>query len=248
MRWGLTIHSVTYMLYTSIWSTLDLVFPPTCGGCGKAGVRWCQDCKSRVTAIRAPLCQVCGIPVRSAGTCAVCQEDPPRYSVLRSWSAFDGPVRNALHRLKYRRDIGLGDSLAGQMVGFVRGLAWPIDMVVPIPLGRKRLQERGYNQVGLIARPLAMALGMEYAPYGLARRRETRSQVGLGREERRENVQAAFVAGAHAKGKTVLVIDDVATTGSTLSSGAEALFSSGAKDVYAVTVARALPEHSLVNA
>jgi ComF family protein len=153
-----------------------------------------------------------------------------------------------MHRLKYRRDIGLGDSLAAQMAEFVRGLNWPIDMVVPIPLGRKRLKERGYNQVGLIARPLAMALGLDYTPHELARKRETRSQVGLSKEARRENVRDAFVAGARVKGKTVLVMDDVATTGSTLSAGAEAFFSSGAKNVYALTVARALPRHGLVNA
>jgi ComF family protein len=121
-------------------------------------------------------------------------------------------------------------------------------MVVPIPLGKKRLRERGYNQVGLIARPLAMALGLEYAPQVLARRRETRSQVGLNKDARRDNVRDAFVAGARVKGKTVLVMDDVATTGSTLSAGAEALYLSGAKDVYALTVARALTRHGLVNA
>ncbi|MEW6403249.1 MAG: ComF family protein [Chloroflexota bacterium] len=157
-------------------------------------------------------------------------------------------MRGALHRLKYRRDVGLGDALAAQMADFVRGLGWPIEMVVPIPLGRKRLKERGYNQVGLIARPLAMSLGMEYAPQELARRRETRSQVGLNKDARRENVREAFVAGARVKGKTILVMDDVATTGSTLSAGAEALFLSGAKDVYALTVARALTRHGLVNA
>jgi ComF family protein len=168
--------------------------------------------------------------------------------LLRSWAVFDDPVQEALHRLKYRRDVGLGDSLAEQMVDFVSGLRWPIDLIAPIPLGRKRLKERGYNQVGLVARPLAMALGLQYAPRALARRRETRSQVGLNKDARRENVRDAFVAGARVKGRTVLVMDDVATTGSTLSAGAEALFSAGAEDVYALTVARALTRHGLVNA
>ena len=160
---------------------------------------------------------------------------------------FADPVQEALHRLKYRRDVGLGDSLAEHMTRYVAGLNWPIDVIIPMPLGRRRLRERGYNQAGLIARPLAMALGLEYAPRELSRRRETRSQVGLSQQERRENVRDAFVADRRVTGKTVLVVDDVATTGSTLSSSAEALFLSGAKDVYALTVARALPRHGLVN-
>lgn len=238
--------SFSYSLYRSLWSGLDLIFPPTCGGCKRPGSRWCADCQQRVSVINGPLCEICGVPENVSRICTVCDKEKPRYSALRSWAVFADPVQEALHRLKYRRDIGLGDSLAAHMVDFVRGLDWPIDMVVPVPLGRKRLNERGYNQVGLIARPLAMALGLEYAPHELARRRETRSQVGLSKQARRENVQDAFVAGKRVKGKTILVVDDVATTGSTLSSGADACFSSGAKDVYGLTVARALPQHGLV--
>lgn len=240
--------SLTYGIYRSLWAGLDLIFPPACGGCGKPGARWCNECQARVVTVQAPLCAYCGIPLNSSGICPTCQKVKPKFSALRSWAVFTDPLKEALHRLKYRGDVGLGDSLAAQMLGFVRGLDWPIDMVVPIPLGKKRLYERGYNQVGLIARPLAMSLGFEYSPHELVRRRETRSQVGLSREARRENVREAFAAGPLAKGKTVLVMDDVATTGSTLSSGAEALFLSGAKDVYALTVARALPQHGLVDA
>ncbi|MDP2777980.1 MAG: ComF family protein [Anaerolineales bacterium] len=147
--------------------------------------------------------------------------------------------------MKYRRDISMGDSLASQMVTFVKDLNWQIDLIVPIPLGRQRFKERGYNQVGMIAKPLALALNLRYAPNELLRRKETRSQVGLTKVERKANVQNAFQAGVGVIGKSILVMDDVSTTGSTLSSGAEALYSSGAKDVYALTVARALPHHGL---
>lgn len=198
--------------------------------------------------MQEPLCQVCGVPQQVSEVCQVCASHRPRFTALRAWAVFDDPVQEALHRLKYRRDIGLGDSLASQMIDFVRGLGWQIDMIVPIPLGIKRQKERGYNQVALVARPLAIALGLEYAPQVLTRRRETRSQVGLSKDARRENVHGVFEAGVHVNGKTVLVMDDVATTGSTLSAGAEALFSSGAKDVYALTVARALPRHGLAKA
>jgi ComF family protein len=139
----------------------------------------------------------------------------------------------------------MGDALAAQMTSFVMDLDWQIDMVVPIPLGQKRMKERGYNQVAMIAKPLAMALEIHYAPRELMRNNETRSQVGLSREERRVNVKEAFHAGTGAIGKNVLVMDDVSTTGSTLSAAAMALYAVGAKEVYALTVARALPHHGL---
>jgi len=100
----------------------------------------------------------------------------------------------------------------------------------------------------MIAKPLALALGMRYAPDGLMRRKETRSQVGLTKVERKANVQNAFQAGVGMNGKSILIMDDVSTTGSTLSAGAEALYSAGATDVYALTVARALPQHGLEHA
>lgn len=238
----------SYTLYRSFWSALDLLFPPSCGGCGKIGFRWCVDCQKRVHVLNGTLCEVCGLPLDKAGTCDTCRADRPHFRALRAWAVFDNPVQTALHKLKYRRDISLGDSLASQMLPFVKELNWPIDMIVPIPLGKKRSRERGYNQVGMIAKPLAMALGVKYAPNELIRSKETRSQVGLTKAERKLNVQEAFQAGVGVKEKTLLVMDDVSTTGSTLSSSAKALYLSGAKDVYALTVARALPHHGLKNA
>jgi competence protein ComFC len=238
----------SYTLYRSVWNALDLFFPPACGGCGEVGSRWCMDCQKRVKILSGTLCDVCGLPLVKAGICDTCRADRPQFLALRAWAVFENPVQTALHKLKYRRDMSMGDSLASQMLSFVRELNWPIDMIVPIPLGKQRRKERGYNQVGMIAVPLAMALNVEYAPKELMRRKETRTQVGLTKVERRENVQDAFQAGAGVKNKTILVMDDVSTTGSTLSSGAKALYSSGAKDVYALTVARALPHHGLKHA
>jgi ComF family protein len=166
--------------------------------------------------------------------------------MLRSWAIFEDPVRGALHRLKYRRDIGLGEAISSQMSDFVTQLAWPIDALIPIPLGKKRLKERGYNQVAMVALPLSMQLGLDYYPNLLNRARETRSQVGLSAAERQDNVKEAFDADdTKVAGQTILLMDDVSTTVATLSSAAEALYASGARDVYAITVARALPHHSL---
>ena len=116
--------------------------------------------------------------------------------------------------MKYRHNIGLGESISVQMSDFVHSLGWPIEIMMPVPLGKKRLKERGYNQVGLVARPLAYRLGLRYEPEALWKARETRSQVGLTLTQRRKNVQAAYQADPKiVMGKSTLIMDDVATTG-----------------------------------
>jgi ComF family protein len=166
---------------------------------------------------------------------------------MRSWAVFDSPIQNALHTLKYRRNIaGFGDSLALQMVEFVRALRWNADTLIPVPLSRKRLKERGYNQVAMVARPLAYELGLMYAPQALQKTRETRTQVGLNARQRRENVSQVYQADPSVvKRKSVLLMDDVSTTGSTIAACTEALLSAGAREVYAITIARALSHHDL---
>jgi len=238
---------LTYAAYHWLWSGLDLLLPPNCSGCGRPGYRWCPECNRQVEHPAVPLCQICGIPLEGrAGLCEDCRNAPPHYGALRSWSLFEGPVRKALHRLKYRRDLGLGEALAPHLCRFIEELCWPLTLVVPVPLGRKRISERGYNQVSLIARPLSMAMRISYAAQALVRSRETRSQVGLTRAERRLNVRDAFQAKtSRVQGQVVLLVDDIATTGSTLSSCAAALYAAGARDVFAFTVSRAMPKHGL---
>ena len=148
--------------------------------------------------------------------------------------------------MKYRRNIGLGEAIALQMSDFVRSLNWQLDVLISVPLGKKRLKERGYNQVALVARPLAYQLNLRYELDALWKTRETRSQVGLTISQRSENVQNAYQADSKVvKDKSVLIMDDVATTGSTISACTTALHSAGAQEVYVLTIARALPHHSL---
>jgi ComF family protein len=142
--------------------------------------------------------------------------------------------------------MALGDALARPLADFCRHLNWPVEVVVPVPLGKKRLQERGYNQVGLIALPLAAFNHLQYTPQALFRVRETKSQVGLSPLERQENMRGAFCADPRrVRGRIVLLMDDVATTCATLSAGAQALLAAGASAVYALTLARASPHHGL---
>ena len=153
---------------------------------------------------------------------------------------FAHPTRRALHELKYRRDMGLAEALVPQLAAFASGLEWGVDIMIPVPLGKMRQRERGYNQAGLISWPLSLALNIVHAPGALRRKRETPSQVGLSRQERHANVRGAFVAASRlVGGRSVMLLDDVATTGATLSSCAEALLAAGARDVFALTVARA---------
>lgn len=148
--------------------------------------------------------------------------------------------------MKYRGNLVFGEEIAIQMADFVRSLCWPVEVMIPVPLGKKRLKERGYNQVALVARPLAYQLGLEYEPDALQKTRETRSQVGLTASERGQNVQGAYQADEKVvRNKRVLIMDDVATTGSTIAACTAALLSVGTQEVYVLTIARALPHHSL---
>ncbi len=238
-----------YFLYHSLWNALDWLFPPTCGGCSRAFQRWCPACQEKIVRVSGPLCACCGDPLNNPGSsfdspgpllCPDCRSNPPEYQAVRSFGIFGGPLREAMHRLKYQRDVGLGESLSKHLIELYNELKWDIDLVTPVPLSAKRARERGYNQSGLLARPFAYAIQKPYQPGALKRNRDTRSQVDLHADERRKNVEGAFTANVgKVKGKVVLVIDDVMTTGSTISACAQALRKAGASAVYGLTLARA---------
>lgn len=151
-----------------------------------------------------------------------------------------GPLRLAIHSLKYQRNVGLAEALSIHLIDLLDRLGWTVDLVVPVPLAAQRRMERGYNQANLLAFPLALARRLPYSNRALHRIRETRTQVGLTSEERQSNVKDAFIAESKiVKRKFVLVIDDVATTGATQEACARALLSAGASTVYGLTLARA---------
>ncbi len=185
--------TLSYRLYQWIWGSLDWLYPPICGGCGQVGFRWCPDCQKQVLTVSEPVCRDCGLPLTRPGQCPGCKLSSPPYQMMRSWLVFEGPIRNALHALKYRRNMALGEALAKHLAGFVGTLGWPVNVVVPVPLGKGRKKERGYNQVGLVAMPLAAVNHWSYSPRALVRTRETRSQVGLTIAQRKENVLGAFL-------------------------------------------------------
>jgi competence protein ComFC len=165
---------------------------------------------------------------------------------MRSWLIFEGPIRQALHQLKYRRNLALGDTLGGFLAEYAQTLNWQVDLVLPVPLGTERLKERGYNQIGVVAKAIAEINHLSYKPKAIVRKRETKSQVGLSILERKANVEDAFQADQiMVTDANILLIDDVATTGATMSACAKAIKDNGARSVKALTLARALPQYGL---
>ena len=134
----------------------------------------------------------------------------------------------------------MGGMLARPLIDLAGSQSWQIDLVIPVPQGLDRKAERGYNQAALLAWPVALALGWQYRPRALKKIRATRTQVGLNREQRWENVSDAFWADpCMVEGKQILVIDDVTTSGATLDSCAASLIAAGARAVFGLTLARA---------
>lgn len=184
------------------------------------------------------------MPLDATKICKDCLTTRPAFFALRSCAVYKEPIRPALLRLKYHRDIGLGEALAWDLAVFLDDLGWQADAVLAIPLSEQRFAERGYNQVDMIAHPLARLIGWRYLRGALRRSRHTQSQVGLHGAERRKNVLGAFVAESQfVSGKTILLVDDIATTGATLSSASTSLMEAGAVKVYALTVAKALQKY-----
>ncbi len=220
---------------------LDLIYPPTCGGCGRAGTRFCTSCTAQVAWLDAgPFCSYCGRPTSVEGVCPWCRTASPPLAAIRSAALFVGPLRQAIHAFKYTGRTDLAGPLAALMAAFWERHPLPADLVVPIPLHPNRQRERGFNQAGLLAQAFAAQTGLPLALDGLARVRETAPQVGLSAQERRDNVRGAFHAWGDAwAGRRPLLVDDVCTTGATLEACAAALRSAGSRSVYALTLARA---------
>ena len=228
-----------YSLHHLFWTAVDWIYPPNCGGCQKFGERWCIDCQNKVTPVGPHVCSRCGNFTTDGGLCPNCSASLPPYLALRSWGIFVGPLREAIHKLKYHHDIGLGEALASHLIDLFLSTGWEVDLITPVPLNASRLQERGYNQSALLARPLSQITHVRYQPAAVVRIRNTRSQVGLNAHERIENVRDAFISQPQIiKGKNILLIDDVTTTGATISACARALMDAGAGSVYGLTLAR----------
>lgn len=184
-------------------------------------------------------CNRCGLPSKaSVRVCARCCDWDDSLSHVRSVFEFEGPVRDAIHALKFGGEYARAEWCADLMSQMARTIQWISGVLVPVPLHRSRLEERGYNQSERIARELSRLLELECRQF-VERHRATRSQVGLDATARQQNVSGAFTASPDVVGLDVLLIDDVATTGATLHACATALIDAGASRVRALTLATA---------
>lgn len=233
-------NQLSALIFSEFWRAMDWVFPPNCVGCGEQGYRLCLNCQSKINYthdwhLSNPVDLYSTRPQSGAPSRVV----PHLCADSRHLAYYEGVIRECVHALKYHEDRGLGELMARWLTQLVISADWPIDLVIPVPLSNQRLKSRGYNQSALIAKPAAARLEVSYRPYGLKRVLDTPSQVGLSAEERRRNVLRAFAAEPKiVSTRSILLVDDVMTTGSTLSACANALLNAGATTVYAITIAR----------
>lgn len=205
-------------------AVLDLLFPPRCAGCGRVDWVWCETCQQTLDRLSLPILADPLPPLAAAAATAI----------------HEGVIQRALWALKYENAQALAAPLGDRLAASLRQVGWSVDCVVPVPLHPERRAQRGYNQAELLAQRLAEQMEIVHAPAALTRYRATQSQVGLGRIERLQNVQDAFVADPQrVSGLRLLLVDDVYTTGATLSACAQAALAVGARAVYGLTVSAA---------
>lgn len=226
--------------------------PPRCPGCGvvvAADHSFCLTCWQALDFLGRPGCACCGAPLELAlhpdTRCGACLADPPPFTRLRAAVAY-GPIARALAlKLKHGGRIGAADTMAPLIARALGTLDGDV-LVVPVPLHRWRIWRRGYNQSALIARALVRRTGGWLALDLLRRTKATPLLRGLGRQARRRAVAGAFVVGPEwrerVRGARVLIVDDVFTTGATVSGCARVLLRAGAAEVSVACWARVLPD------
>lgn len=227
----------------------DALLPRACAACGAilpAGeapaLPLCPACSAAVFRVEAPGCPRCGAPGGTPDPCPDCREDPPSFDAARAVFEYAGTIPGLILRLKYARAWDLARPLGRLAAAAVVLAGEDPEVVVPVPLSPARLATRGYNQAWLLARAAARTLGVAARADALRRVRDPGPQGHHGRAERRDRVRGCFEARPDPvlRGRRVLLVDDVLTTGATAGECARALRSAGAARVAVVAVARAL--------
>ncbi len=229
---------------------LDLMFPPSCMLCdtllptnNRTGL--CSQCRDSLWSVHPPFCRICGTPFEQgelSRVCKDCFESPPEFDMLRTPYAYLGSLRQAVIQFKFHRITRYAKPL-GSLLAASAGLGvnWrDYDMAMPVPLHPERIRERGFNQSVILARIILQGSGVPIKFDVLHRVKSTIPQTGLTGTKRRENVRGAFGVSERAlvAGRSILLVDDIVTTGSTINACAKALKKAGAKRVDAVAVAR----------
>ena len=233
------------MVYSWMRRLQALVYPPTCilcGAPGHGGLDLCRGCKADLPGIRHA-CERCGLPLGANGgapaTCGACQRRPPRYDACLAPLIYAPPVSELVGRFKFRGDLVAGRVLAELLAEHLaRAQAPRPEAIVPVPLHPARLRERGYNQALELSRVLARRLSVPLAADACRRDLATRRQAELDNRQRQRNVRDAFSCGPSRPPADLALVDDVVTTGSTVSEVARVLKRAGARRVVVWTPAR----------
>jgi ComF family protein len=230
---------------------LDFALPPRCGGCGVVVGEvhsFCASCWKQIEFLGSGGCAVCGLPLASTESerCAGCLAKPPRIVRTRAAVAYGDLPRRLVLRLKYGRKIALAETMARYMAPLLE--SGEDRLLTPVPLHRLRLWERGFNQSLLIAAALSRRTGLPMDPAAIRRVRRTPPLKGMSFLQRRRAVAGAFIVPARERvqGRTVILVDDVLTTGSTAEACARALKRAGAARVELVSWARVVRPRQLM--
>ena len=231
-------------------AVIDFVYPPRCSLCGRYCVDQegiCPDCLSQIHYIGRPLCIRCGKPFShemiTDHFCGECLTRKRHFTRARAVGLYTGIFRKALHRFKYQWKhclaTPLGTLMARRMESFFSDGTY--HCMVPVPLHPRRLRKRGFNQALVLARVLSRIYHIPLDRDNLVRTRWTQSQVGLSERERKDNVKGAFAVleSARITQRTILLLDDIYTSGSTVDECSKVLITAGARQVDVLTLARA---------
>jgi ComF family protein len=232
-------------------SILDFALPPRCAGCGVVVSdvhSFCTDCWGQIDFLGETGCGTCGLPLEAteAVTCGPCLAQPPRIARTRAAVAYGDLTRSLAIRRKYGRKVAISRTMARYMGPQVARRDDPV--LVPVPLHRTRLWTRGFNQSALVARELSRRLDLRSEPLALKRVKRTPALKGMSASQRRKTVSGAFTVRDKAvvAGRTVVLIDDVLTTGSTAEACARTLQRAGAARVELITWARVVRPSQLM--
>jgi ComF family protein len=206
---------------------IDLIFPPRCAGCGRVDDVWCEQCTLNLEALPVTL---------HIHADAIDSIEQIAFTGIHAQI-----LREAVQALKYNNVQALAEALGKRVAAEIALVNWTFDIMIPVPLHADRLKERGYNQAQEVCEFAAAQLGYTCLPQALKREVYSHSQVGLSAQERKKNVAGVFSASSDlVSGRTILLVDDVCTTGSTLAECAQALKAAGALQVYGLTVTAAV--------
>lgn len=228
---------------------LDLIFPPLCAGCKDKDINFlCEKCKEKINFIKDNFCAKCGGvaegKIISGATCGKCKIEEKYFTISRSVARYSDVLKDIIHKFKYNKKKYLAKPLSNLMIDYLRNDSSidikNIDIIIPVPLHKKRLQERGFNQSELLGKCLSEDFKIELASDVLFRTKNTVPQFNLSPFQRAENIKGAFEVKNQniIKDKNILLLDDIYTTGSTLQEASKSLKKAKTKNIYCLTLAR----------